>query len=100
MHSNAIQRGSGKSELHHLKFRHKRGLSDDTEITMPRLRANLRIRMARPMMMLAHDFSTDMLLDLVKAGLATAEAALATLLIGGRDAAMIVSVPGSHLISA
>jgi hypothetical protein len=52
---------------------------------MPRLRANLRIRMARPMMMLAHDFSTDMLLDLVKAGLATAEAALATLLIGGRD---------------
>jgi hypothetical protein len=41
--------------------------------------------MARPMMMLAHDFSTDMLLDLVKAGLATAEAALATLLIGGRD---------------
>jgi hypothetical protein len=56
---------------------------------MPRLRANLRIRMARPMMMLAHDFSTDMLLDLVKAGLATAEAALATLLIGGRDVAMI-----------
>jgi hypothetical protein len=85
MHSNAIQRGSGKSELHHLKFRHKRGLSDDTEITMPRLRANLRIRMARPMI----DFSTDMLLDLVKAGLATAEAALATLLIGGRDVAMI-----------